>query len=153
MPYILFYIDQTALTHNSFTEKWSIDLSALPISLSAWLISRSKRQGSPPSDRNFGTIPLSQSISLSAWLVSSLKRQGYPPFDRNFGTIPLSHFDLCVFWLLCACMYLNQSFVGYNRAKEMISSSRYWESRDSGIWVIDGMCKNSGFEVIYFSEE
>ena len=50
-------------------------------------------------------------------------------------------------------MYLIQSFVGYNRAKEMISSSGYWESRDSGIWVIDGMCKNSGFEVIYFSEE
>ena len=46
-------------------------------------------------------------------------------------------------------MYLIQSFVGYNRAKEMVSSSGYWESRDFGIWVIDGMCKNYGFEVIY----
>ena len=43
-----------------------------------------------------------------------------------------------------------KGFVGCNRRNEMVSSSGYWGSRDFGIWVIDNMCKNSGFEVIFF---
>ena len=43
----------------------------------------------------------------------------------------------------------NKSFIGYDRAKEMVTSFGYCGSRDFDIWAIDGLCKNYGFKVIY----